>query len=142
MKKVFFISMFMFFSLGYSDMNMEIFNKNREDLINSKMNTETAYDYLKNQNTIGYDYNDVYLDVLLKDENSEEILEKLFKESKTNVGKVYALEGLYNINREKYTKLKKKINGKVVMFYGCYFGDRKVSEILKEFEESQSLGGN
>ena len=31
MKKVFFISMFMFFSLGYSDMNMEIFNKNREN---------------------------------------------------------------------------------------------------------------
>lgn len=125
-----------FFQLGFSMVNMDILTNKREELINADMSAEQAYQKLREARSIGYDFNDVYLGVLLKQSNSEELLEKLFAESATNVGKIVSLQGLYDINNEKYKKLKKKLRGKVTLFHGCYFVQENAKSYIKGWEEN------
>ena len=65
--------MFIFFQFGFSMINMEIWNGHREELLNSNITTEEAYQKLVEANRLGYDFYDVYLDVLLKDSDSEKL---------------------------------------------------------------------
>ena len=130
-----------FFQAGLSNINYEVWNKFREELVNSNITSEEAYEKLINVNSIGYDFNDVYLDILLKDKNSEELLEKVFDNSKSNVGKVVSLQGMYRVNNIKYQKMKKKLRGKVNLFHGCYYVKEDAKRYLTGIEpylESQT----
>ena len=123
-----------FFQAGLSNINYEVWNKFREELVNSNITSEEAYEKLINVNSIGYDFNDVYLDILLKDKNSEELLEKVFDNSKSNVGKVVSLQGMYRVNNIKYQKMKKKLRGKVNLFHGCYYVKEDAKRYLEGIE--------
>ena len=126
-------SIIIFFQVGLSNINFEVWNKYREELVNSNITAEEACEKLINAGSIGYDFNDVYLDVLLKEKNSEELLEKVFDNSKSNAGKIVSLQGMYRVNNLKYQKMKKKLRGKVNLFHGCYY----VKEDAKRYLESQ-----
>ena len=126
--------MFIFFQFGFSMINMEIWNGHREELLNSNITTEEAYQKLVEANRLGYDFYDVYLDVLLKDSDSEKLLEKVIENSKSNAGKIVALQGMYKVNNEKYQNKKKKLRGKVTLFYGCYFGEKNAKRYLEGIE--------
>ena len=134
-------SIVIFFQAGLSNINYEVWNKFREELVNSNITSEEAYEKLINVNSIGYDFNDVYLDILLKDKNSEELLEKVFDNSKSNAGKIVSLQGMYRVNNIKYQKMKKKLRGKVNLFHGCYYVKEDAKRYLTEIEpylESQT----
>ena len=126
--------MFIFFQFGFSMINMEIWNGHREELLNSNITTEEAYQKLVEANRLGYDFYDVYLDVLLKDSDSEKLLEKVIENSKSNAGKIVALQGMYKVNNKKYQNMKKKLHGKVVLFHGCYFTEENAKKYLNRME--------
>ena len=135
MKKVLILlSVLMFFQIGFSYINSEELDKRREELLNSNITVEDAYEKLINVGSIGYDFNDVYLNVLLKEKNAEELLERVFKDSKSNAGKIFALQGMYKINNGKYQNMKKKLHGKVVLFHGCYFTEENAKKYLNRME--------
>ena len=135
MKKVLILlSVLMFFQIGFSYINSEELDKRREELLNSNITVEDAYEKLINVGSIGYDFNDVYLNVLLKEKNAEELLERVFADSKSNAGKIFALQGMYKINNEKYQNMKKKLHGEVVLFHGCYFTGENAKKYLERTE--------
>ena len=127
-------SIVIFFQAGLSNINFEVWNKSREELVNSNITAEEAYEKLINAGSIGYDFNDVYLDVLLKEKNSEELLEKVFDNSKSNAGKIVSLQGMYRVNNLKYQKMKKKLRGKVNLFHGCYYVEENAKRYLAGIE--------
>ncbi len=134
-------SIVIFFQAGLSNINFEVWNKSREELVNSNITAEEAYEKLINAGSIGYDFNDVYLNVILKEKNSEELLEKVFDNSKSNVGKIVSLQGMYRVNNIKYQKMKKKLRGKVNLFHGCYYVKEDAKRYLTGIEpylESQT----
>lgn len=122
------------FQLGFSDINFEVLDKNREELLNSNITVEDAYEKLINAGSIGYDFNDIYLNILLKEKKSEELFEKVFNNSKYNAGKIFALQGMYKVNNKKYQTMKKKLHGKVTLFHGCYFVKENAKRYLEGIE--------
>ena len=96
---------------------------------------QTCFETEKLMNT------NLYLNVILKEKNSEELLEKVFDNSKSNVGKVVSLQGMYRVNNMKYQKMKKKLRGKVNLFHGCYYVKEDAKRYLTGIEpylESQT----
>ena len=128
------IGIFVFFQFSFSNIDFEAREKYRQELLNSNITVEDAYEKLITVGSIGYDFNDVYLNVLLKEKNAEELLERVFKDSKSNAGKIFALQGMYKINNGKYQNMKKKLHGKVVLFHGCYFTEENAKKYLNRME--------
>ena len=128
------IGIFVFFQFSFSNIDFEAREKYRQELLNSNITGEDAYEKLINAVSIGYDFNDIYLDVLLKDKKSLELLEKVFNDSKSNAGKIFALQGMYKVNNKKYQNMKKKLHGKVTLFHGCYFTEEKAKRYLERME--------
>ena len=66
--------------------------------------------------------------------NSEELLIKLFDESKMVAGKVYALMGLRNLNLELYKKYYMQIDSEeyITVRSGCFIFNEKIGDYLKK----------
>lgn len=141
MKRKFLIlaGILIFFQFTFSGINIEIINRQRKELLNSDITVEEAYKKLIEANNLGYDFYDIYLEVLLKDSNSEKLLEKVVENSKTNAGKIVALTGMYRVNNNKYKNMKKKIHGKVTLFHGCYFVNENAKRYLEGIESELKL---
>ena len=63
-------------------------------------------------------------------------MEKVVENSKTNAGRIVALQGIYEKNNKKYEELKKKLNGDVRIFYGCYTVSENAKEYIENIENS------
>lgn len=126
MKKrvIIFILTIFCFQYGFSKINMKMYQEAKENIIKSNPSVEGSYQYLITTSEIGYDYNDIYLGIILKDKNVEELLKKLlkklFKEAHHNAAKINALIGLNYLNSSYYNTLKKELEGNVTLFHGCY----------------------
>ena len=119
---------------GFSMMPPEMAKKQREDIIKSNPSVDDAYEYLFNLGTLGQNYRDIYLRIIVKDKNAEELLKILFKETKHNAAKITTLEGLYHLNSPDYNKLKKKLRGEVTLFHGCYVASHNARKYFKKYE--------
>ena len=73
--------------------------------------------------------------------NSEELLIKLFDESKMVAGKVYALMGLRNLNLELYKKYYMKIDSEeyITVRSGCFIFSEKIGDYLKKTDYFNKL---
>ena len=134
---------FILFQFGFSEIDINGWQKSREALLNSQITVEEAYQKLVEADRLGYDFYDIYLKVLLKEKNSEELLEKVVENSKTNAGRIVALQGIYEKNSKKYKELKNKLNGEVTIFYGCYSVPENAKEYIEKIEKLHiNEGGN
>jgi len=138
MKKKFilFILMVLYFQYGYSKIDMKKYQEARKNIVKSNPSIEESYEKLVNSDHIGYDFNDIYLGIILKEKNSEELLRKLYNEANNNTGKIFALIGLYKLNRKEYENLKKKLSGDVMIDEGCYSLPQNAQEYLQNYENS------
>ena len=140
MKKLILLSIFLCFQWGFGKISLELREIDLENLRKSKISSTEAYSYL--EKTLNIDYNgyvDIYLKVLLDDENSEELLEKLFNNSNNPTIKVISLQGLYEVNHQKYTELKKEVTGLVSIDFGVSGRLEKVETYLDDFEREKEL---
>ena len=135
MKKLTLLCIFLIFQYTCFTINMSGFTKARETLKLSNIKPEAAYSALMESHSIGYDYHDIYSEVLAKEDNAGELFEKLFYEANNNTGKIFALEALYKIDNVKYKELKTKVRGKVIMNHGCYFTAEKAQKYIKNMEQ-------
>ena len=73
--------------------------------------------------------------------NSEELLVKLFNESKTMEVKVYALMGLKSLNSEFYKKYYNQIDieAHIRVFTGCLMFSEKIGDYLKKTDYFNKL---
>ena len=134
---------FILFQFGFSKIDMKEWQKHKEDLLNSEITAEEAYQELVEADSLGYDFYNIYLNVLLKQTNSEQLLEKVFENSKTNAGRIVVLQGIYEKNSKKYKELKNKLNGVVTIFYGCYSVPENAKEYIEKVEKLHiNKGGN
>lgn len=126
--------LFMMFQFGFSKFDMKSWHEHKEELVNSIVTTEEAIQKLVKADALGYDYYDIYLNVLLKNSDSEELLEIVFKNSETNAGKIVALKGMYKVNKREYNEMKKKLYGKVMIDYGCWNKEENARGYLERIE--------
>ena len=96
---------FILFQFGFSKIDMKEWQKHKEDLLNSEITVEEAYQELVEADSLGYDFYNIYLNVLLKQANSEQLLEKVFENSKTNAGRIVVLQGIYEKNSIKHINI-------------------------------------
>lgn len=138
MKKKFIICILMIFLVqyGFSIIDFNRFQESRAKIIESKPSTEESYEYLVNSKLIGYDYNDIYLGIILKEENSEDLLKKLFNDAQYNAGKINALMGLNYLNSSDYIILKKELSGDVLINEGCYIIPYSAQEYINNYEHN------
>ena len=108
-------------------------------------NVDEAYNILKSSAIMGRDFNSLYLYFFVKNQKLD-LLEKLFYESNSNVGKIYALRGIFELDKNKYNILKSKKDsfysqGLINLYFDCSDIDT-VDNYLKAIEESRFIDFN
>lgn len=79
--------------------------------------------------------------LVLSEKNPEKQFVDIFIKGKTNEAKIYALLGLFSLNREKYYTYMEQLNGDgiVLVQEGCLIFEVRVSDILVKIEDGSLL---